>query len=424
MIDQDELAKRLRRARENCELTQQRVSEELEVPRSAVVALEAGRRAVSSLELSRLARLYGRTVQEFLAEEPLEEDPVQALFRANIGSEAGPGLMDDLRAQVRRCRIAGGLEQRLGLDVPRGYEVSYGLAAPRARWEAVRQGRVAAEQERRRLGLGSTPLWDMAALLREQGVRVALALLPSDASGLFLHDREIRAVVLVNREHMRVRRRFSLAHEYCHVLLDANRPAIVSRASNQGELIEVRANTFAAHFLIPPEGVLRVLRSLGKGESSRFVEEVYSDPLGGTSSVSEGMQVQRRRPAGEQELQIHDVVAVAAHFGVSYLAALYQLLNTGFLRKDRFEVLRDREDLARELLRTRRPEGWETDDHWTLDQQILDLALEAHRRELISRRKALEIVEELMIPQDRRELIERLIDEADWDDGRMEVRAP
>ena len=62
-ISQGELSRRIRSAREACRLTQEQVAEHLGVSRPTVAQLEAGNRSVSSLELDRLAHLFGRDVQ-------------------------------------------------------------------------------------------------------------------------------------------------------------------------------------------------------------------------------------------------------------------------------------------------------------------------------------------------------------------------
>ena len=54
-ITQEELAGRLKAARENAGLTQQEVAEEVGITRLAVVRIEAGKRAVNSLELAEMA---------------------------------------------------------------------------------------------------------------------------------------------------------------------------------------------------------------------------------------------------------------------------------------------------------------------------------------------------------------------------------
>ena len=56
--DATELARRLREAREFTNLSQQFVSEQTGIPRSAISDIERGSRRVESLELKRLAELY------------------------------------------------------------------------------------------------------------------------------------------------------------------------------------------------------------------------------------------------------------------------------------------------------------------------------------------------------------------------------
>ncbi|HZY58753.1 MAG TPA: helix-turn-helix transcriptional regulator, partial [Candidatus Binataceae bacterium] len=51
--------------------------------RSAIAQIELGNRAVSSIELDRLAVLYGRDIRDFLSDECASEDSLSALLRAN-----------------------------------------------------------------------------------------------------------------------------------------------------------------------------------------------------------------------------------------------------------------------------------------------------------------------------------------------------
>ena len=85
--EQQELAARLREAREYIGLLQEDVAQALRIPRASVSALEAGKRRVSSLELRRLARLYRRPVGWLLGED-LEIDVSAPLFRATSALSA------------------------------------------------------------------------------------------------------------------------------------------------------------------------------------------------------------------------------------------------------------------------------------------------------------------------------------------------
>jgi transcriptional regulator with XRE-family HTH domain len=84
--EHEKLGARLRAARDYLGLSQELVAQHLDVPRPAISAMERGTRKVSSVELKKLARLYGKPVAFFLGEETdpvLEADEVSAaLFRA------------------------------------------------------------------------------------------------------------------------------------------------------------------------------------------------------------------------------------------------------------------------------------------------------------------------------------------------------
>jgi len=74
-------------------LTQEDVASALGIPRTSVIAIEAGKRNVTALEIRRLARLYQREVAWLLGEGPETIDESssenQALFRATANlSEA------------------------------------------------------------------------------------------------------------------------------------------------------------------------------------------------------------------------------------------------------------------------------------------------------------------------------------------------
>ena len=85
--EQQQLASRLREAREYVGLLQEDVARALDIPRASVSALESGKRRVSSLELRRLARLYRRPVGWLLGED-LDIDMSEPLFRATASLSA------------------------------------------------------------------------------------------------------------------------------------------------------------------------------------------------------------------------------------------------------------------------------------------------------------------------------------------------
>jgi Zn-dependent peptidase ImmA (M78 family) len=254
----------------------------------------------------------------------------------------------------------------------------------RTRWDAIRQGERLAELERARLSLGEDPLTNLAGILETQGVRFIEMSLSGDISGLFLSDTTYGPSIIVNVEHGPRRGVFSCAHEYCHVLVDRDRGGLVSRAENREELFEVRANAFAAAFLMPEGGVRAFVRRLGKGEQSRSQLRAYDE-----TAVVKG---QRRREAHSQDIQVYDVAHLAHHFGVSYETALYRLLNLKLVTEEERAALAEQKEAGASIMRFLGPEpDAEAPGHKPLRHQLVLLAVEALRREVISRAKMREL---------------------------------
>ena len=75
--------------------------------------------------------------------------------------------------------------------------------------------------------------------------------------GVALAGGELRPTILVNEDHTRNKsrgRRFTLAHELCHILLDQGRARPLAHSSTPwaSPSVEQRANAFAAMLLMPP----------------------------------------------------------------------------------------------------------------------------------------------------------------------------
>ncbi|MBY0551062.1 MAG: helix-turn-helix domain-containing protein [Candidatus Obscuribacterales bacterium] len=228
-ITQEELGQRLKTARETSGLTQQEVADALDIQRTSLISIESGKRAVSSIELDKLSRIYRRDMSEFF-EQAFEEDPTHVLLRTVSTTEIPVGSInkDELLKCANLCRHITFLEELLELPVSPIGPVTYALRQPSSRWNAVQQGMSLAEQERKRLGLGIWPVQNLAEIIRRQGVRVIEHAMSEDISGLFFHGRKLGLAVVINAAHKHQRKLFSFAHEYCHVLVDRNRPSLIS----------------------------------------------------------------------------------------------------------------------------------------------------------------------------------------------------
>ena len=75
----------------------------------------------------------------------------------------------------------------------------------------------------------------------------------SNISGLFIRHPVVGRCVLVNYSEDIYRQRFTAAHEAAHAILDTEEELVVSFAWDARSLVEIRANTFASRYLLPPE---------------------------------------------------------------------------------------------------------------------------------------------------------------------------
>jgi Zn-dependent peptidase ImmA (M78 family)/DNA-binding XRE family transcriptional regulator len=399
-ITQKELASRLRAAREASGLSQEQVATHLDLSRSSIAQMELGNRAVSSLELDALARLYGRALTDFFAESFDAESSLVAIFRAEAAVDLDDPLGDKVRWCIELARELRHLEECLEVDRGRVQAPEYPAPPLRSKWQAVQQGIRAAEAERKRLDLGDRPLGDLADLLESQGVRTALLELPDDISGLTLMEPSLSFFVVANEGHDIRRRRFSWVHEYAHILFDRSLRGTVSRVSERRQLAEVRANAFAAAFLLPEDGAHSFVEGIGKGLGSRQRWEVYDESEEGGAISAEG-----RSQPGSQKIQLYDVVLLAHRYRVSRTMALYRLKNVGLLSQAELDGLLEQE----------RDQGWRLEQSLGLVPErdgrtngdfrtrFLTLALEAYRREKISRRKLLGLGELMDFPRGRLE---------------------
>jgi Zn-dependent peptidase ImmA (M78 family)/transcriptional regulator with XRE-family HTH domain len=397
MLDTKQLGLRLRSARERRSLSQQMVAQALHLQRTAITNIEAGTRAVSTLELARLAGLYGCKPEMLL--EPVAETPasgeaqvvrLRALYQGQLDDDA----MQTIDHVIGLCRE--GAELRNMLEPEFGDGLPNYATRLKSGSEAIRQGYDVAREERRRLGLGSVPVGNIAGLISSQAIWVAASQMPDNLSGFFLNDRATGLVILINSRHYPVRRTFSYAHEYGHALFDREESARVSQGGN--DLVEMRANAFASAFLMPAGGVEDQLRRLDKGRPSRQAQIVY-DVAGDA-----GSEVEIRPASGSQAITYQDVAVIARHFGVSYEAAVWRLKNLGHLGNPETKELIAQKDAGKrftDLLRFSdmfaETEAPSDEREQELRGQLAWLAVEAYRREEISQGRLRELAGKLEI---------------------------
>ena len=354
-----ELGTKLKQARENAGMSQADAADALNLTRTAITQMENGKRAVSTLDLSQLAALYHRPVSAFFGASDTEEDVLAVLHRTLPDFGARDAVKKQVSHYLNWCREGHNLERILGRG-RRSVLPAFTPPVPRDSWQAVQQGEAIARQERKRLDLGRAPVPDMARLMRAQGIWASVAAFPDSISGLFLSHTSIGMAIFANAAHSRSRKRFAYAHQYAHALMEREAPVTLSQTANSSELAEQRATAFATAFLLPADGIAALLENFGKGK---------------------------------QRVAHYDVAMLARHFGVSYLAATYRLKNLHHISPAECATLAEKADMGRAYLRQLDyVSDLESTDDESITQRalrgdIIYLALEAHRREEISRGK-------------------------------------
>lgn len=400
------LSGRLRDARVARGLSQHAVAEIVGVPRTAITQIEAGNRSVSTLELAKMASCYRCPVEYFLSAAREDEDILVALHRVAPGLEAENEVRDQVDRCVALCREGVTLESLLGWDRRSG-PPSRDLRSPRSTGEAITQAERIADEERLRLNIGFAPLADISELISSQGIWASGVDLPGHMSGLFLRHPSIGMAILVNASHPHVRKRFSFVHEYAHALFDRDRTISVSSTDNSKDQVEKRANAFAAAFLMPRNGVREVLQQLDKESRGRPGNLIYDAASDGS------VEVEFRSSSNFQRVTYKDVAVVAQRFGVSYQASVFRLRSLRHISQVECDDLLEREELGREYLRVlglreQDDEAMRVTERRTryreLRSEVTSLAIEAYRREEISRGRLLELSG--LLGTDGRELLE------------------
>lgn len=248
-LSKQDLGRRIAAAREASGLSQGALAATVGLGQSAVSRIETGERGVDSLELAAIASTLGVSVLDLLRPRPLAQSLRLAARRQQL---AGCATLD--RAIERIVDIA---EVAAALD---GEGTTARRPRRSGRGRAVDQGKRLAREVRNEWGLGNDPLPDLFGLIEERaGVLVVLEPLGGDLDGLCAHA-DALALIVVDSSAALGRQRFTAAHELCHFLLGEGSTLHVDERIFGQAVEEMRANAFAAHFLMPADGVDRYRR--------------------------------------------------------------------------------------------------------------------------------------------------------------------
>jgi len=251
------LGQKIQRYRAQLQLTTKDVSAATGIEEPLLERIENGREKPSGDQILILADFFRCDYKFFISNEkvaPFEQ--TENLYRR---------YGDEFSAQDRRavqdflylCETERYLQEALG-RLP--------LETPSVRLSGdfyKDHGFQAASQVRTYLGYQTheAPIAELYQDLRKLGIHVfRRALGNSNISGICIHHPVGGPCLLVNYSEDVYRQRFSAAHEAAHALIDKDEEVVVSFFSEwtHKNLREVRANSFASAYLLPPSFLQRI----------------------------------------------------------------------------------------------------------------------------------------------------------------------
>lgn len=253
-LDLAQFASKLRRYREQLVLSPEEVVQHTGIAEGRLTSLESGSAAPTGDEVLILADFYKCDYRFLISNERLAPfEQTENLYRRH-GTEFSKEDRWRVQEFLFLCECEHFLMQALNREsAPFRFEIrgTYFKA----------HGESAAESLRNHFGYDprSVPA-DVYKDFRKIGAHVFRRHLEnSNISGLMIRHPQAGPCILVNYSEDIYRQRFTAAHEAGHAILDQE-DFIVSFAKwDRRNLVEIRANTFASRYLLPPT-LLRSLR--------------------------------------------------------------------------------------------------------------------------------------------------------------------
>ncbi|WP_045168413.1 XRE family transcriptional regulator [Caldicellulosiruptor morganii] len=242
------LGKKIRQARENMLIEKEEIAKALGYSVTEYDKIENGDiNEIDGDVIVIISQILGRDFRYFVSEEySAVELQIRKLFRQNGTLNKNDRIA--IQQFVRLCEEKKNLEEIIGRKKVNPEDYSQYFSSTKSYKE---QGIIAAYAERKRLGI-EDEISDIYNLLRQQNIHIFRKKLDdSNISGVYINHPYAGHCVLINYCEDVYRQIFSLAHEYCHVLFDSNVGQDVSYINKNNSLLEIRANYFARHFLLP-----------------------------------------------------------------------------------------------------------------------------------------------------------------------------
>jgi Zn-dependent peptidase ImmA (M78 family)/transcriptional regulator with XRE-family HTH domain len=375
------LGPRLKSARSLAKMTQETAAQKLGFARTTMVAIENGKRPISSGELRVFAELYAVSESELLADGTPSLD-MELKFRSHSGSDDSDSTVAHL---LLNKLAAASVELEAMLDRPMLQPdlpvISISKSGP-----VEQQAEDVALATRQRLGIGFGPIPDLISLVElDMGLRVFERGLPPRISGAFAYDESVGGFIVVNALHPAARRRLTIAHELCHALLRRSGVVIHTIESDSGDREEKFCDAFARALLMPAMTVRKKAAEL-------------------------------RDAAGQ--FSVRQLLAMAVYFHTSIEAMTRRLEGLGLLPKGTYESLKAK-GLGTQHLEEVRRELDEPEAANRFTPRTLLLAAEAFEKGLLSEQQ---IAKKLQLDLGSvRDVLEHVVPEGEGDELELTI---
>jgi Zn-dependent peptidase ImmA (M78 family) len=244
---------KLKRCREQLQLAFGEVSKGTGIGEEVLVALENGERSPTGDEVLILADFYKCDYRFFLSNEKLTAfEQTDTLFR-----RFGNAFSKQDRWAVLEVLFLADVESYLQSTLGKPYPRTFLFQKVGTYYKG--HGEQAAASLRDFFGYAENEVrLNIYEDFRSIGIHVFRRHLDnSNISGVYVKHPVAGPCILVNYSEDIYRQRFTGAHETAHAILDLEEDVIVSfRADN--DLREIRANTFASRYLMPPDFLRRI----------------------------------------------------------------------------------------------------------------------------------------------------------------------
>jgi len=249
-IDLAAVSSKLRRYREQLQLPIEEVEAGTGIDSAMLVALESGNLKPTGDQILIFADFYQCDYRFFISNEKLAPfEQTEALYR-RYGEEFRKDDRRSVQEFLYLCECEEFLLQASGRPLATIPKIQKSGNYYKG------HGEQAAAELRRYLGYKANEIpINVYSDFRQLGCHILRRELGnSNISGLFIRHPVAANCLLINYSEDVYRQRFSAAHEMAHALLDDDEEVVVSFHKGPSvDLREVRANTFASRYLIPPE---------------------------------------------------------------------------------------------------------------------------------------------------------------------------